>query len=68
MNIYDGLPANLSRFLGFFSIGSSLGGLYLFHSTPATYTLALNTVAHWGGLAYFSLISILQVRYLRQKS
>ena len=67
MLIYDGLAANLKRQFGFFSIGSSLIGLMLFHTTEATYGLDLNTLMHWGGISYFSTISFIQLLMFKNK-
>ena len=63
--VYDGLANNLKRNLGFLSIGSSLVGLILFYKYPASYALDENALLHWGGISYFILISLLQLRNAR---
>ena len=55
----------MERKFGVGSIGTSLLALYMFHSTPATYLLDWNSVLHWGGLSYFSLVTILSFNYMR---
>ena len=64
MLIYDGLACSLQRLFGFFSIGTSLGGLYLFYTTHATYSLGLNAAMHWGGLTWFTWYSISIASYI----
>lgn len=63
MPIYDALPANLFRFYGIVPIATSMAGLWLFYNTPATYVFGLDAVKHWGGLAYFTLVTVMTGRY-----
>ena len=65
--VYDGLASNLKRKLGFFSIGTKLGGLLLFQTYPASYVLDLNALLHWGGITYFGLMSLLQLSDIRMR-
>ena len=64
MLVFDSLAVNLPRFYGFISIGSSLGGLYLFNTTAATTTMTMNTLMHWGGISYFTLFSTVLLRHI----
>ncbi len=68
MPIYDGLSMNLIKPYGFFSIGTSLAGLWAFYSTEAAYELGTQALMHWGGLGYFTIVTVMTGRYARQST
>ena len=60
MIIYDGLAQNLLQRIGVFQIGSSLAGLYLYHTTmvvPGLESYYFDFFKHWGGLSWFTMIN-----------
>ena len=67
MLVYDGLASNLRKHFGPISVGTSLIGLYYFHSTPGTFLLDWNSFLHWGGLTYFTLFTLMSFRFQHQK-
>ena len=62
MIIYDGLAKALTERIGVFQIGSSLAGLYLWHTTmviPGLETYYFDAFKHYGGLTWFTLVNSL---------
>ena len=60
MIIYDGLAQNLMQRFGVIQLGTSLAGLYLWHSTilvPGLETYYFDMFKSYGGLSWFTLVN-----------
>lgn len=60
--VYDALPSNLQYSLGPLWAGSAVASLVAFFHTPAVHTLSTTALLHWGGISYFSLVMLNQMR------